>query len=274
MLDGRRHRTIYGDDWLVRLYLIVGAIRYCRADKTLSLLTEIADETERLGRTWLFFRNTQFIVYMPESPSWDDGSPLVDLSRCTLIQDIRAAFDKAGEQCRIEISDVVYRQAEQDWATFGPHGVQPPYLQDSNTSGPGVSPHGSACIRNPREHLSARFPTGFSIQGIASSEARSISNLAPADIAEYLGDHPEVAEALLHESYDKRFTPSSFITEVSEGFQVGWLTSSGESECVKRFKNVADAATDYLMFSLGKGRWAPPHGTDPSRRSGLTAENE
>jgi hypothetical protein len=60
-------------------------------------------------------------------------------------------------------------------------------------------------------------------------------------------DHPETAEALLHESQDKRFTPSTFVTETGKGFEVGWFTENAEYEC--------DAATDYLLFSLGKGRW-------------------
>ena len=40
-------------------------------------------------------------------------------------------------------------------------------------------------------------------------------------------------------------------------FKVGWFTRDAQCECVKEFENLADAATDYLLFSLGKGRWTP-----------------
>jgi hypothetical protein len=76
------------------------------------------------------------------------------------------------------------------------------------------------------------------------------------DIAVYFRDHPETAKDLLHESYDKRCTPSTFLEEEGDGFRVGWFSSKLERTCVKDFSNLAGAATDYLLFSLGKGRWA------------------
>ena len=66
------------------------------------------------------------------------------------------------------------------------------------------------------------------------------------------------AKDLLHESYVKRYTPSSFITERSGSYQVGWFSKRAEYMFVRQFSNLADAATDYLLFSLGKGRWDPP----------------
>ena len=102
------------------------------------------------------------------------------------------------------------------------------------------------------------FPRGFSVQGIGSTAAKAIADLAPADIASYFSGHPETAQALLEESYDKRFTPSSFITEEGKGFKVGWFSAKAKYECVRTFASLTDAATDYLLFSLGKGRWIPP----------------
>jgi len=67
-----------------------------------------------------------------------------------------------------------------------------------------------------------------------------------------------MAGALLFESYDKRFTPSSFIAEGGDGFKVGWFTRAAQYECVQEFSDLADAATDYLLFSLGKSRYTPP----------------
>jgi hypothetical protein len=74
------------------------------------------------------------------------------------------------------------------------------------------------------------FPEGFAVQRIGVKEAMAISDLPPVDIAAYFRDHPETPEALLYESYDKRFTPSTFITQDANRFRVGWFASrSGNS---------------------------------------------
>lgn len=100
------------------------------------------------------------------------------------------------------------------------------------------------------------FPKGFRIQRIGVSTAIKVSELPPADIAKYFQQHPEIAVALLGESYDKRFTPTSFIQDSGSGFRVGWFAKEAKYECV-RFATLVDAAGDYLLFSLGKGRWTP-----------------
>ena len=101
------------------------------------------------------------------------------------------------------------------------------------------------------------FPKGFRAQRMGTSAAMAISELPASDIARHLREHPEIGEALLSESYDKRFTPSSFIAERGNGFRVGWFTRDAKYECVQECSNLSDAATDYLLFSLGKGRWTP-----------------
>ena len=103
------------------------------------------------------------------------------------------------------------------------------------------------------------FPEDFKVQRIGVSGAKALANLPPKDIARYFGEHPEVAKDLLNECADKRYTPSTFI---SEDFTVGWFSRSPVDQkysrtCVRRFSNLADAATDYLLFSLGKDRWNP-----------------
>ena len=60
---------------------------------------------------------------------------------------------------------------------------------------------------------------------------------------------------MLSESYDKRYSPSTFIMEQGDGFLVGWVSSRAGHLAERQFSNLADAATDYLLFSLGKGRW-------------------
>jgi hypothetical protein len=107
------------------------------------------------------------------------------------------------------------------------------------------------------------FPEGFSVQRVGIPGAEAISELSPDDTAKYFRDHPETAQSLLHESSDKRFTPSTFIVDEGNGaFSVGWLTRDAKRECVKEFSDLADAATDYVLFSLGKHRWTPDSAND------------
>jgi hypothetical protein len=107
-----------------------------------------------------------------------------------------------------------------------------------------------------RKSIEDGFPQGFKVQRIGIEPANSISDLPPSDIARYFRENPLTAERLLAESYDKRFTLSTFIEERDGGFRVGWYST--QRECVREFSNLADAATDYLLFSLGKGRRIPP----------------
>ena len=109
-----------------------------------------------------------------------------------------------------------------------------------------------------RKPIPDGFPESFKVQRIRTEEAIGLAELPPADIVKQFRGRPELATTLLHESYDKRFTPSSFIEEQGAGFRVGWVTSDAREECVREFSELADAATDYLLFSLGKGRWSPP----------------
>ena len=73
----------------------------------------------------------------------------------------------------------------------------------------------------------------------------------------YFRNNPQTAKALLDESYDKRYSPSTFLTEAGDGFAVGWFARRAGRQCVRQFSDLAEAATDYLLFSLGKGRWTP-----------------
>ena len=101
------------------------------------------------------------------------------------------------------------------------------------------------------------FPDDFTIQRIDTAAAIEVSELPPTEIARYFREHPEVADCLLGESYDKRYTPSTFIQQEGGKFRVGWSTRNATYLCVQEFPSLTDAATDYLLFSLGKSRWTP-----------------
>lgn len=99
------------------------------------------------------------------------------------------------------------------------------------------------------------FPQNFAVQKIGITAANAILHLPASEIAAYFRHNPSVAGQLLTESYDKRYSPSTFIVEDGDEYRVGWYSNG--YECEKRFANLADAATDYLLFSLGKDRWSP-----------------
>jgi hypothetical protein len=88
-----------------------------------------------------------------------------------------------------------------------------------------------------------RIPARIQRMGVAA--AKTISDLPPSDIARYLREHPETAKALVLESYDKRFCPSSFIVEEGSGsLRVGWYSTDIGYECVYVFSDLGNAATD------------------------------
>ncbi len=100
------------------------------------------------------------------------------------------------------------------------------------------------------------FPSDFRVQRTGVDGVPTVERPA-SEIADFLRANPRVAEALLHECYDKRYSPSTFITEGDGLFQVGWFSRGAGSQCVREFALLEDAATDYLLFSAGKGRWIP-----------------
>jgi hypothetical protein len=115
-------------------------------------------------------------------------------------------------------------------------------------------------IRKPSKN---GFPKQFKVQSIEVKAARAISHLPAPEIAKYFREHPRTASALLVESCDKRFTPSSFLAEEGSGlFRVGWYSADTGYECVKDFTDLADAAADYLCFRLAR-----PAGRPPSKKS-------
>ena len=102
------------------------------------------------------------------------------------------------------------------------------------------------------------FPPDFVVQKIRHKSVSSVSRLTGPEIAAFFGQNPSTAKELLMESYDKRFSPSTFLSEEADEYSVGWFSRRAGYQCQIRFDNLADAATDYVLFSLGRGRWTPP----------------
>ena len=72
------------------------------------------------------------------------------------------------------------------------------------------------------------------------------------DLLSYLRQRPELCEKILQFSYDKRFSPSTFIEEHENAYQVGWFDT--DREHIKTFDKLYEAATDFVLFSWNLGR--------------------
>jgi hypothetical protein len=72
------------------------------------------------------------------------------------------------------------------------------------------------------------------------------------DLINYLRTNRQDCDRLLSESYDKRFTPSTFIEEIGTGYSVGYFDKKKEK--VKTWDNVIEATADYLLLSWNLGR--------------------
>jgi hypothetical protein len=96
-------------------------------------------------------------------------------------------------------------------------------------------------------------PRGCRPQIADLREFQSIAELPPADLVAYFRAHSEAASRVLGESYDKRYSPSTFIEEAEGGgYRVGWFDRTRQH--VQQFTDFAEAVADYVLFSFGKGR--------------------
>src|SRR5438094_1498654 len=94
--------------------------------------------------------------------------------------------------------------------------------------------------------------TGCEPQTSDLADLQPLSTLPLSDLVAYFRANPQTAERVLQQSYDKRYTPSTFIEEAEGGYQVGWFDH--ERKHLRSFAEFAEAAAAYLLFSFGRGR--------------------
>jgi hypothetical protein len=119
LFDTKPGRVIEGTGFSVRLYS-QGNLRYSEGERSITLLTEIVDESDQPGRKWLIFPTVRIVVYLPALLKWDDGAAVETAATSVVISRILEAIAAAGESARTEVSDEVYQQAEKDFEKFGP----------------------------------------------------------------------------------------------------------------------------------------------------------
>ena len=70
-------------------------------------------------------------------------------------------------------------------------------------------------------------------------------------LLEYFVQNPKLCKRLFNDSGDKRYTPSTFITMNKKGkYLVGMLDRNVQEHDVESFDTLAEAVTDYVLFSL------------------------
>lgn len=100
------------------------------------------------------------------------------------------------------------------------------------------------------------LPTGCEPQTSDLADLQPLANLTPSDLLAHLDANPQIAQRLLQQSYDKRYTPSTFIEETDTGYHVGWYDH--QRKHLQHFADFSQAAADYLLFSFGRGRLRRP----------------
>jgi hypothetical protein len=128
------------------------------------------------------------------------------------------------------------------------------FKQDSCNQHEGVTLYRFSRIRMSSSEEEP-FPSDFKPQPVRLPNAIILSSLPPSEVATYFEQHPEAATDLISESANKRYSPTTCIAVKHSGFRVGWYSSAAGWQSVMNFVSRSDAATDYLLFSLGKGRW-------------------
>jgi hypothetical protein len=76
--------------------------------------------------------------------------------------------------------------------------------------------------------------------------------LPVAELISTLERENDICEQVIGQSYDKRYTPSTFIEEKGGAFRVGWYEHGYHA--VRTYQRRELAVADYLLFSFGKGR--------------------
>jgi hypothetical protein len=93
---------------------------------------------------------------------------------------------------------------------------------------------------------------GFKPQKTGLKEFERLVEQQPNEIVAFFRANLETAQRVLGQSYDKRYSPSTFIEEAEGSYKVGWYDHGRKN--VRKFQEFSEAVTDYLLFSFGKGR--------------------
>jgi hypothetical protein len=96
-----------------------GAVRYAEADRHITLLGEVVDESSEKGRIWFFFPTVVRELILPSEIYWDGGLPLDKNLVPLVVERIEETFRVWKEPLRLLYSDAPYIQLQKDLESFG-----------------------------------------------------------------------------------------------------------------------------------------------------------
>src|ERR1035438_1753592 len=100
--------------------------------------------------------------------------------------------------------------------------------------------------------ITSQFPPGFRRSTLGLEDLTQLVELPVDELILKLRSDDALCSRIVNQSYDKRYTPSTFIEEKAGAFRVGWFRDGYEA--VRTFSERALAVADYLCFSFGLGR--------------------
>jgi hypothetical protein len=85
---------------------------------------------------------------------------------------------------------------------------------------------------------------------------KSFFTFTPEDLIDFYKKTPEICENILIVSSDKRYAPSTFISQYkNDQYRVGWVTIGKEPiSQIRVFASYPAAVADYVLFSWGYPR--------------------
>jgi hypothetical protein len=96
------------------------------------------------------------------------------------------------------------------------------------------------------------YPEYFKPQTMGLERFAKLAEKGQKEVLSYFQSNPLECELVIRMSYDKRYSPSTYVQEVEKKYHVGWF--NGEDTEVKIHKELAAAIADFVLFSFGKPR--------------------
>jgi hypothetical protein len=98
------------------------------------------------------------------------------------------------------------------------------------------------------------YPEDFTPQTLGLERFAKLVEKAPEEVVAHFRANPKECQLVIRMSYDKRYSPSTYVQEVGKRYHVGWYSSGYKA--VRIHDEFAAAIADFVLFSFGKPRLA------------------
>lgn len=98
------------------------------------------------------------------------------------------------------------------------------------------------------------FPQGFKPATSGLEHLKYLMRVPVEELIAKLELDQNLCDEVDRQCGDKRYTPSTYVTEVGNSFEVGWFDGGPTRKAVRSFSRRPEAIADYLLFSFGEGR--------------------